>query len=54
MKIPLVEAESFHADRITDRYHSLNAVVAQSKNYPFRVNATTELKNITTYDNKDI
>jgi len=29
-------------------YRSLNAVVAQSKNCPFGVNTTIELKNITT------
>jgi hypothetical protein len=27
-------------------YHSLNAVLAQSKNFPFGVNTTIELKNI--------
>ena len=35
-------------------YRSLNAIVAQSKNCPFGVNTTTELKNITTSDNTAI
>jgi hypothetical protein len=32
-------------------YHSLNAIVAQLKNYPFGVNIIVELKNMTaTFD----
>jgi len=35
-------------------YLALNAVVAQSKNCPFEVNTTIELKNVTTSDSKVI
>jgi hypothetical protein len=37
-----------------DTYHSLNTTVAQSKNYSVGVSTTTEIKNITTFDNNGI
>jgi hypothetical protein len=42
------------AAQITRTFHSLNATLAQSKNYPFGINTTIVLKNIKiTCDNSD-